>query len=154
MAISRADPAKTLADVRHLTMPTRHQVRAADVNEKRFGAVLALAPERDLRDFASLLLLEQLGPRTLQSLALVAEVIHGTPTRFDDPARFHLRMAARMVIRSRFRSTRMTSPSPSCDARSMPRSWDGPTDCTVWRVSMLFADQSNVAGNRKQVSPR
>jgi uncharacterized protein len=41
-----------------------------------------------LRDFASLLLLEKLGPRTLQSLALVAEVIHGTPSRFSDPARF------------------------------------------------------------------
>ena len=88
VAISRADPAKTLADVRRLTMPARHDVRGADVNEKRLGAVLALAHERDLRDFASLLLLEQLGPRTLQSLALVAEVIHGTPTRFDDPARF------------------------------------------------------------------
>ena len=50
--------------------------------------MLALAHERELRDFASLLLLEQLGPRTLQSLALVAEVVHGTPTRFDDPARF------------------------------------------------------------------
>jgi hypothetical protein len=50
--------------------------------------VLALAHERELHDFASLLLLEQLGPRTLQSLALVAEVVHGTPTRFDDPARF------------------------------------------------------------------
>jgi uncharacterized protein len=58
------------------------------VNEKRLGAVLALAHERELRDFASLLLLEQLGPRTLQSLALIAEVIHGTPTRFNDPARF------------------------------------------------------------------
>jgi hypothetical protein len=88
VAISRADPAKTLADVRRVTMPARHDVRGADVNEKRLGAVLALAHERDLRDFASLLLLEQLGPRTLQSLALVAEVIHGTPTRFDDPARF------------------------------------------------------------------
>jgi hypothetical protein len=69
-------------------MPAHHDVRAADVNEKRLGAVLALAHERELRDFASLLLLEQLGPRTLQSLALIAEVIHGTPTRFDDPARF------------------------------------------------------------------
>ena len=64
------------------------RARARDVNEKRLGAVLALAHERELRDFASLLLLEQLGPRTLQSLALVAEVVHGTPTRFDDPARF------------------------------------------------------------------
>ena len=88
LTIAREDPARTLADVRRLQMPARHEVRAADVNEKRLGAVLALAHERGLRDFASFLLLEQLGPRTLQSLALVAEVVHGTPTRFDDPARF------------------------------------------------------------------
>jgi hypothetical protein len=88
LTITHADPAKTLADVRHLEMPARHDVRAPDVNENRLGAVLALAHERDLQDFASLLLLEQLGPRTLQSLALIAEVVHGAPTRFDDPARF------------------------------------------------------------------
>jgi hypothetical protein len=88
LAIARDDPARTLATVRRLEMPTRHEVRAADVQERRLGAVLALAHERDLGDFASFLLLEQLGPRTLQSLALVAEVVHGTPTRFDDPARF------------------------------------------------------------------
>ena len=84
----RDDPARTLAEVRRLEMPAHHDVRAATSNEQRLGAVLALAHERDLRDFASFLLLEQLGPRTLQSLALVAEVVHGTPTRFDDPARF------------------------------------------------------------------
>jgi hypothetical protein len=88
LAIARSDPAQTLAEVRRLEMPARHEVRAADVNAKRLGGVLALAHERDLRDFASFLLLEQLGPRTLQSLALIAEVVHGTPTRFDDPARF------------------------------------------------------------------
>jgi len=88
LAIARLDPSQTLGDVRRLEMPARHDVRAADVNERRLGAVLALAHERDLRDFASFLLLEQLGPRTLQSLALIAEVVHGTPTRFDDPARF------------------------------------------------------------------
>jgi uncharacterized protein len=103
LMIAREDPSRTLADVRRLElpsapargfgarelkMPAHHDVRAADVNEKRLGAVLALAHERDLRDFASFLLLEQLGPRTLQSLALIAEVVHGAPTRFDDPARF------------------------------------------------------------------
>jgi hypothetical protein len=88
LTIARDVPARTLAEVRRLEMPRHHDVRARDVNEKRLGAVLALAHERDLRDFASFLLLEQLGPRTLQSLALIAEVVHGTPTRFDDPARF------------------------------------------------------------------
>jgi uncharacterized protein len=88
LAIAREDPSVTLATVRRLEMPARHEVRAPDVQARRLGAVLALAHERGLRDFASFLLLEQLGPRTLQSLALVAEVVHGTPTRFDDPARF------------------------------------------------------------------
>jgi hypothetical protein len=88
LAIARSDPAGTLTDMKMLLMPQRHDVRAADVDLKRLGAVLAVAYERELRDFASLLLLENLGPRTLQSLALIAEVVHGTPTRFSDPARF------------------------------------------------------------------
>jgi hypothetical protein len=69
-------------------MPAHHDVRGADVDAKRLGTVLAIAHEQDLRDFASLLLIEKLGPRTLQSLALVAEVVHGAPARFSDPARF------------------------------------------------------------------
>jgi hypothetical protein len=89
LSISQQDPERTLADARRIcTMPCHHDVRAENVDLKRLGAVLAVAWERDLRDFASLLLLENLGPRTLQSLALVAEVVHGTPTRFSDPARF------------------------------------------------------------------
>ncbi len=88
LAITHEKPNTTLAEVPKLLMPRHHDVRPADVDPKRLGAVLALAYERDLRDFASLLLLENLGPRTLQSLALVAELIHGTPIRFTDPARF------------------------------------------------------------------
>jgi len=71
-----------------LLMPLHHEVRAENVDLKRLGSVLAVAYERDLHDFAELLLLENLGPRTLQSLALIAEVVHGVPSRFSDPARF------------------------------------------------------------------
>ena len=88
LTIVREDPDRTLAEARRLVMPADHDVRPRDVDLKRLGAVLAVAHERELRDFASLLLVEQLGPRTLQSLALIAEVIHGAPTRFTDPARF------------------------------------------------------------------
>jgi len=88
LAITRDNPDHTIASARKLTMPGHHDVRAADVDLTRLGAVLAVAHERNLKDFAELLLVEKLGPRTLQSLALVAEVIHGTPTRFRDPARF------------------------------------------------------------------
>ena len=86
--IAHERPEKTLQAVRFLKLPSHHEVRAKDVDLKRLGAVLAVAYERDLRDFAELLLLEKLGPRTLQSLALVAEVVHGAPSRFTDPARF------------------------------------------------------------------
>jgi hypothetical protein len=86
--IVRRPPDVTLAEVRRLCVPRRHDVTAGDVDLQRLGSVLAVAWERDLHDFASLLLTEKLGPRTLQSLALVAEVVHGTPTRFSDPARF------------------------------------------------------------------
>jgi uncharacterized protein len=88
LEIAADNPAKTLGEIRHLQMPAHHDVRALDVDLKRLGAVLAVAYDRGLHDFAELLLLEKLGPRTLQSLAFVAEVVHGTPTRFNDPARF------------------------------------------------------------------
>lgn len=78
----------SLQEARKLTMPVHHDVRPCDVDLKRLGAVLAVAHEQELRDFASLLLVEGLGPRTLQSLALIAEVVHGAPCRFSDPARF------------------------------------------------------------------
>ncbi len=81
-------PEKMMAEVRRLVMPNHHDVQAPDVDMKRLGSILAVAYEKDLRDTESLLLLEGLGPRTLQSLALVSEVIHGTPSRFEDPARF------------------------------------------------------------------
>ncbi|MBR6340264.1 MAG: DUF763 domain-containing protein, partial [Treponema sp.] len=73
---------------RSIIMPAHHDVQAQDVDLKRLGGVLATAYESQPQDFESLLLTPGLGPRTLQSLALVSEVIYGTPSRFTDPARF------------------------------------------------------------------
>jgi hypothetical protein len=86
--IARENPDATVAGLRHLRMPGHHEVLAENVDLKRLGAVLATAYQRELKDFADLLLLENLGPRTLQTMAMIAEVIHGTPIRFSDPARF------------------------------------------------------------------
>ncbi len=66
--IARENPETTQSAVRHLRLPRHHEVRADNINWKRLGAVLAVAYKRDLHDFAELLLLENLGPRTLQSL--------------------------------------------------------------------------------------
>lgn len=86
--ITAEKPEKMMQEFQHLLMPSHHNVQAKDVDLKRLGTVLWLAHDTALTDFEELLLLEGVGPRTLQSLTLVSEVIHGTPSRFKDPARF------------------------------------------------------------------
>jgi len=88
MQIASEKPEYMLKEINKLVLPSHHDVRAKDVDLKRLGAVLWLAHEKNPADFEDLLLLQGLGPRTLQSLVLVSEVIHGTPSRFKDPARF------------------------------------------------------------------
>lgn len=81
-------PETLILETQRLLLPGHHEVKAKDVDLKRLGSVLWLAHEKRPADFEELLLLEGVGPRTLQSLALVSEVIYGTPSRFKDPARF------------------------------------------------------------------
>ncbi len=88
LAMKHETPVNLMSEVQKLVMPAHHDVKISDVNLKRLGAVLWLAHEKQPKDFEELLLLEGLGPRTLQSLTLVSEVIYGTPSRFKDPARF------------------------------------------------------------------
>lgn len=88
LELTTENPDKIMREVRKLIMPEHHDVRAENVNLKRLGSVLALAHDNPVRDMESLLLLEGVGPRTIQSLTLVSEIIHGTPSRFSDPARF------------------------------------------------------------------
>jgi len=84
----REPPRTILREAARIIMPSRHDVRAKDVDLARLGAVLATAHDYGANDFASLLLCPGLGPRTLRALVLISEVIHGTRSRFADPARF------------------------------------------------------------------
>jgi uncharacterized protein len=86
--ITQAKPELMMQEIQHLVMPQHHDVRGKDVDLKRLGSILWLAHDTQPENFEELLLLEGVGPRTVQSLALVSEVIHGTPSRFKDPARF------------------------------------------------------------------
>ena len=88
LSISKESPAIMLPEIQQLILPAHHDVQAKDVDMKRLGAMLWLTHEKKPADFEELLLLEGMGPRTLQSLALASEVIHGTASRFKDPARF------------------------------------------------------------------
>ncbi len=71
-----------------MKMPVHHRVAPSDVSMRRLRGALAAAAERGPVDFADLLLTPGVGARTVESLALVAEVVHGAPGRFADPARF------------------------------------------------------------------
>jgi len=87
-ALTMEAPERMMGEIQQLVMPRRHHVDATDIDLKRLGSILWLAHEKSPKDFEALLMLEGVGPRTVQSLALVSEVIHGTPSRFRDPARF------------------------------------------------------------------
>ncbi|HEV8238499.1 MAG TPA: DUF763 domain-containing protein [Thermoanaerobaculia bacterium] len=72
----------------YLVLPAHHDVRREDVDHRRLGAAFAAAAARAPVDYPELLLTPGVGARTVAALALVAEVVHGTPSRFTDPARF------------------------------------------------------------------
>jgi hypothetical protein len=81
---------RPLARRPHLHLPQHHEVRASDVVLKRLHGTLAAAADAGPSDYAELLLTPGVGARTVAALAFVAEVVHGAPSRFSDPARFSL----------------------------------------------------------------
>jgi uncharacterized protein len=89
-ARDRPDAASLQPLLPHLVMPAHHDVRGSDVIARRLHGNLAAAADRGPKDFPELLLTPGVGARTVQALALVAEVLHGAPCRFTDPARFSL----------------------------------------------------------------
>ncbi len=94
-ATGSSEPAGAQAPLPHLVMPRHHEVRPENVVERRLhGALAAVEATGDALDgklgFEALLSVPGIGPRTLSSLALISEVLHGAPSRFTDPARFAL----------------------------------------------------------------
>ena len=85
-----AEPEPAQLPLPHLVMPTHHDVRAEDIVGRRLRGNLAAAADAAPRDFTELLLVPGVGPRTVRALAQVAEVLHGAPCRFTDPARFSI----------------------------------------------------------------
>jgi hypothetical protein len=88
LELTEQKPELMMQEIQQLIMPSHHDVRSEDVDLKRLGTILWLAHDNKPENFEELILLKGVGPRTLQSLTLVSEVIHGTPSRFNDPARF------------------------------------------------------------------
>ena len=86
--LTHEKPMKVLNECKKMSLPNRHDVRESDVNMKRLGAVLEMACNNGIDNFEDLMMLKGVGPKTLKSLALVSEVIHGDSSRFEDPSRF------------------------------------------------------------------
>ena len=89
--LARAKPEVALAAIRAipaLTMPRRHAVLLADVNPQYLQKILLKTYERAPENFETLLGMEGVGARTVRALALVSEIIYGTPASTRDPARF------------------------------------------------------------------
>src|SRR5205823_960527 len=84
------EPERVLRELPRLRMPAHHEVRKSDVFLRRLHGTLAAARDAGPRDFPELLLQPGVGARTVEALAAVAEVLHGAPCRFSDPARFSL----------------------------------------------------------------
>ena len=88
VGLTKEKPTEVLDAYRGIVMPNRHDVRESDVNMVRLGSVLNMAYNRDIDNFEDLVMMKGVGPRTLKSLAMVSEVVHGDASRFEDPARF------------------------------------------------------------------
>lgn len=71
-----------------LVMPDRHQIVPGDINPRQLHKVLLQTYENPPHDFEALLGMKGVGAASLRALALVAEVIFGTPASTRDPARF------------------------------------------------------------------
>jgi hypothetical protein len=90
IGLAHGGPDAAVAPLARLQLPAHHDVRAEDIDLARLGKTLAAVAARGPEDFAELMLVPGVGARTLFALALVAEVVHGAPSRFADPARFSL----------------------------------------------------------------
>jgi len=86
--LTKEKPSEIVDVYKSLSMPNRHDVREKDVDMVRLGSVLNMAYNGDINKFEDLVMMKGVGPRTLKSLAMVSEVVHGDESRFEDPARF------------------------------------------------------------------
>jgi len=88
----RGDPDKLLAEARKATegptlfAPNHHPVLPADVNLDRLRRIVRTAHEAHPRDFEALLGTRGVGPATVRSLSLLAELIYDAPASHRDPA--------------------------------------------------------------------
>lgn len=89
--LSSLKPERTVRELerlRTLSLPPRHSLLLRDLHPESIHKVLLRTYERQPEDFATLLEMPGVGAKTLRALALIAELVYGTPVSWRDPARY------------------------------------------------------------------
>jgi hypothetical protein len=80
---------REIARVITLALPTRHWVDIErDINPAHLRKTLLTTYEASPANFEQLLAVPGVGPKAVRALALVADVVYGSPASMRDPARF------------------------------------------------------------------
>jgi uncharacterized protein len=80
---------REIARVITMALPSRHWVDIRrDVNPAHLRKILLSTYEASPRNYEELLAVPGVGPKAVRALALVADVVYGTPASMRDPARF------------------------------------------------------------------
>lgn len=80
---------REIARVITMALPSRHWVDIKrDVNPAHLRKVLIATYEASPQNFEQLLAVPGVGPKAVRALALVADVVYGSPASMRDPARF------------------------------------------------------------------
>jgi len=80
---------REIARVITMSLPSRHWVDIKqDVNPAHLRKVLVSTYEANPQNFEQVLAVPGVGPKAVRALALVADVVYGSPASMRDPARF------------------------------------------------------------------
>lgn len=80
---------REIARVISMALPIRHWVDIRrDINPAHLKKVMLSTYEASPQNFEDLLAVPGVGPKAVRALALVADVVYGSPASMRDPARF------------------------------------------------------------------
>ncbi|PMQ01900.1 MAG: hypothetical protein CBR30_02600 [Dictyoglomus sp. NZ13-RE01] len=71
-----------------LILPPHHSITTKEIKPENLKTIILKTYENPPKDFQELILYEGVGAKTLRALALISELVYGTPPSFKDPARF------------------------------------------------------------------
>jgi hypothetical protein len=71
-----------------LTLPAHHAVLVTDLNPDSLGRILLKAYERRPQSFRELLEVPGVGAKSVRALAMIADLVYGSPASTRDPAKF------------------------------------------------------------------